>query len=136
MNLPLLLPLLRLLASGAPRKAALTRLVGTVVMLFGAFIFLLAAFGFGLSAGYGYFAMLLPPPMAAAVMAAIMLAAAVLLVSVPHALRHRRRMQAEAVSRDAGLTAVFNQLSDWGRTNPGKVAAAAFVVGLALGSRR
>lgn len=136
MNLRLLLPLLRLVTSSGQRKVALGRIAGMFVALFGALIFLLAAFGFVLSAGYGYFAILLPPPMAAAVMAAIMLLAAVLLVSVLYALRYQRRIHAEAARRDAGLMAVFNKLSEWGRANPWEAAAAAFVVGLALGSRR
>lgn len=136
MNLRLLLALLRLFASSGRRKAALGRFAGMLVTFCGALIFLFTAFGFGLSAGYGYLAILLPPPMAAAVMAATFLLAAVLLVSVPSALRRRRRTRVDAASRDPGLAAVLNRLSDWGRANPWEAAAAAFIVGLTLGSRR
>jgi hypothetical protein len=136
MNLRLLLPLLQLVASSGGRKAALRRVAGATAGLFAALVLLLSAFGFGLSAGYGYLATLLPPPTAAAAMAAILLLAATLIVAVPSVLQRRRRAKARAAGAEAPFAAIFTQLSAWGRANPWEAAAAAFVVGLTLGKRR
>jgi membrane protein implicated in regulation of membrane protease activity len=137
MWLNLLAPALRLAAGTAQAKASLTRLAAAFGLLLVALILAVAALAFALWALYAYLATVLTDPAAAAITAAITLALAALVAAAALYRPRRRRMSPGDGRRlGEGIESVVDGLGRWARRNPWEAAAAAFVIGVFMGTRR
>jgi len=137
MWLNLLAPALRLAAGTAQAKASLTRLAVALGLLLIALILAVAALVFALGALDGYLASFLSDPAAAAITAAIALAlAAIVAAAALYRPRRRRASLGDGRRLGEGLGSIVDGLGRWARRNPWEAAAAAFVVGILMGTRR
>jgi hypothetical protein len=139
--LSLLLSATRVATWGQGVRAALARLAMSFFLLSVATVLVVAGIAFGCYAGFVALAHLLPPASAAAIVAAGMLIAAAGVTAL--ALRRPRPRSPRAASGahaapDAteALAGLAGSVNRWMHANPGQAMAAAFTIGVAVGSRR
>jgi hypothetical protein len=130
----LLVPALRMVLGAGRARAALRRLGLVLALLLVGLLLILAAFGFGLYAAYGYLATLMPEPAAAAVCAAALLLAAAILVAA--ALWRPRSARPAHSSSGPNLHGMVDEVTGWVRANPAEATTAALLLGLVVGARR
>jgi hypothetical protein len=130
----LLVPALRMVLGAGKARAALRRLGLVLTLLLVAFLLILAAFGFGLYAAYGYLATLMPEPGAAAICAGVLVLAAAILVAA--ALWRPRSARPARTGAGPNLHGMVDEVTGWVRANPVEATTAALLLGLVVGARR
>jgi hypothetical protein len=130
----LLVPALQMVLGAGRARAALRRLGLVLTLLLVGFLLILAAFGFGLYAAYGYLATLMPAPAAAAVCAGVLLLVAAILVTA--ALWRPRSARPARTGSGPSLHGMVDEVTGWVRANPAEATTAALLLGLVVGARR